>query len=73
MTAKQESEFVILKHSYTYGTCSKCEGSGKKTRSFRKMTFVEDCPVCSGEGRQRFKTTEEVPLAEALKDYGLIK
>ena len=73
MESKQQSEFVVLKHSYTFVACSSCDGSGKKTRTFRKMTFIEDCPVCKGQGRKRLTTTEEVPLAEALKEIQSIK
>lgn len=73
MTAKQNSEFVVLKKSFTFATCKSCDGTGRKTRTFRKMTFVEDCPTCKGEGRQRFTTTEEFPLLEALKELSIIK
>ena len=68
--AKQKFEFVVLKKSYTYQDCTNCNGSGKLTRLYRKMEFVHDCPICRGEGRQRFAITEEVPLVEALIEIG---
>lgn len=64
--AKQKSEFMVIKHSYTYQECLKCDGSGKIEFKHRKMIWIHDCPICKGEGRQRFTITEEVPLAEAL-------
>lgn len=60
-------EFVVIRKNFTFSTCPACEGTSIRKRTFRKMTFVEDCPVCHGEGRKRFTTNEEVPLAEALK------
>lgn len=61
-------EFVILKKSYTFATCPSCGGFGKKSRTFRKMTYVEDCSECFGEGLKRFSKEEEFPLKEALKE-----
>lgn len=61
-------EFIITKKTYTFAECSSCEGTGTKKRTFRKMTFVEDCPVCHGEGRIRFSKTEEYPLIKALEE-----
>lgn len=68
MNANKNSEFVVLKKSFTFQVCKTCDGSGKHFRTFRKMNFVEDCSVCHGEGRQRFTTTEEVPFIEALHE-----
>lgn len=62
------SEFIVIKKTYTFGTCASCDGSGEKKRTFRKMTFVEDCPECDGKGRKRFERKEEFPLTEALKE-----
>ena len=61
-------EFVVIKKTYTFSTCSSCDGVGTKNRIFRKMVFVEDCPDCFGEARKRFSNTEEYPLIEALKE-----
>jgi len=61
-------EFIVIKKTYTFATCSSCEGTGTKSRTFRKMTFIEDCPDCDGEGRKRFSKTEEFPLKKALKE-----
>lgn len=61
-------EFIIIKKTYTYGTCSACNGLGIKKRTFRKMTFVEDCSECNGEGRIRFEHKEEYPLVKALEE-----
>lgn len=68
MTSKAPYEFIVVKKTYTFTTCTSCEGEGIKRRTFRKMTFVEDCPACNGEGRKRFSKTEEFPLLEALKE-----
>ena len=68
MEKEASHEFVIIRKSYTFATCPACDGRGVKTRTFRKMTFVEDCPECFGEGRKRFVKTEEFPLLEALKE-----
>lgn len=64
-------EFVVVKKSYTYQRCAACEGEGKRTREFRKMRFVEDCPVCRGLGRKRFTISEEVPLLDAIKELNI--
>jgi len=69
----QHSEFIILKRNYTFQLCTYCDGSGKHFRTFRKMNFVEDCPKCSGQGRIRLTTSEEVPLSEALKEISINK
>ena len=69
----QKSELVVLKHSYTYDECYNCDSTGKIERKYRKMIWIHDCPICHGEGRQRFTITEEVPLAEALKEINSIK
>ena len=61
-------EFIVTKKTYTFGTCASCDGTGVRKRTFRKMTFVEDCPICEGEGRKRFSRTEEYPLVKALEE-----
>ena len=71
MCTNENYEFVILKKSYTFATCASCDGSGVKKRTFRKMTFVEDCIECEGEGRKRFSVNEEFSLTEALKELNL--
>lgn len=68
MTSKDTYEFVVLKKTFTFAPCGSCDGTGKRTRTFRKTTFVEDCPDCHGEGRKRFVSSSEVPLKEALKE-----
>jgi DnaJ-class molecular chaperone len=68
MTSANNYEFVVVKKVFTYATCAVCDGTGTKTRVFRKMKFVEDCPACNGEGRTRFVNSFEVPLKEALKE-----
>lgn len=68
MTSNENYEFVVVKKSFTYAICASCEGTGVKKRTFRKMTFVENCPGCKGEGRMKFVKTEEFPLSEALKE-----
>lgn len=68
MTSGKQYEFVVVKRSYTFATCPSCGGTGTKSRTFRKMTFVEDCSVCDGDGRKRYSRTEEFPLTEALKE-----
>lgn len=66
MTSNDNFEFVVLKKTFTFATCASCDGTGVRKRTFRKMTFVEDCPACHGEGRKRFCHTSEVSLKEAL-------
>lgn len=68
MFSNKNYDFVVVKKSFTYAECAKCEGTGTRKRTFRKMNFVEDCPDCKGEGRKRFAVTEEFPLSEALKE-----
>jgi len=70
---KQSFEFAVLKKSFTFSTCSACEGTGVKKNPFRKMVWVTDCPVCSGSGRQRHTKTEEVPLLDVLLDEAFIE
>lgn len=71
MPTNKNYEFVILKKSYTFATCAKCNGTGIKKRTFRKMCFVEDCSDCLGKGRKRFSVNEEFSLMEALKELKL--
>lgn len=68
MPDKKTYEFIVVKKTYSYKTCSACLGTGKKIRTFRKMTFVENCPSCNGEGRKRFEQTEEYPLKDAIRE-----
>lgn len=68
MKTPDNFEFVIIKKTFTYGTCSSCNGEGVKRRKFRSMVFVEDCPDCNGEGRIRFSRKEEYPLIKALEE-----
>lgn len=62
------SDFTVFKNTYTFKTCSDCNGKGTKKRSFRKMEFVYNCHTCKGSGKEKVKSTEEVSLAEALKE-----
>ena len=71
MKTNDNFEFVVIKKTFTFATCTSCDGTGNKSRSFRKMTFVEDCPDCHGEGRRHFSASCEVPLREALKELQL--
>lgn len=68
MTSNKNFEFVVIKKTFTFAPCSVCDGTGTKSRTFRKMTFVEDCSTCNGEGHIRFVNSIEVPLKEALKE-----
>lgn len=72
MANTKQSEFIVLRHVYTFRTCSVCAGAKIRTRTFRKMNFVENCPSCLGTGQQRLTTKEEVSLAEALEEINSI-
>lgn len=65
------TDFVVIKKTIQFHTCSTCEGTGVKSRTFRKMNFVEDCPECE-KGMKPFTVSEEVSLVDALKELNLL-
>jgi len=70
---KDEINFLIPKITYSYTWCRLCEGSGKKSHTFKGTVFNEPCRHCKGTGRERLEQRTEVPLLEALKELSIIK
>ena len=68
----KQSEFMVIKHTYTFVKCSVCEGKAKTNRSFRKMNFVQDCPNCKGTGKEKLVHSIRVPLIKALEELNLL-
>lgn len=64
--------YYVTKRVSTFKSCKICNGKGWTFRSFRKMKFTEDCPVCSGKGKHIVVVTEEISLLQALNEIKYI-
>jgi len=73
MNTNQPFDYTVTRKSFTFTTCPKCDGSGVRRHTFRKMAFIEDCPHCEGTGLKTFVINEEVSLITVLKELLILK
>ena len=52
--------------------CDVCAGVGHTTKTFQREKYKSPCYMCRGTGKREKVHRTEVPLAEALKELGIM-